>query len=93
MGMDNNMPRVGEKVWVIYEDEITQETVEFVGKDNFILAGYRKTKELFHLQLASNKGCTWFYNFDDAQDWLLSKFGEDYTLVEETKTWYRVEKL
>lgn len=91
--VDKRMPMIGDKVWVIYEDELTEETVEFIGADKFILAGYQKYNALFGVQFISNKGSTWFYNFEDAQDWLLSKYGEDYTLVEEEKTWYRVEKL
>ena len=90
---DKKMPKVGDKVWVIYENELTEETVEFVGDGKFILAGFRKTKELFWLQLASNKGCTWFDDFEEAKTWLLSKYDDEYTLVEETKTWYWVGKL
>lgn len=93
MERNSNMPRVGEKVWVIYEDELTQETVEFVGDGEFILAGFRKTKELFWLQKADNKDCTWFYDLEKAKARLLLKYDDEYTLVEETKTWYWVAKL
>ena len=91
--MDNKMPRVGEKVYVIYEDELTEETVEFVGDGKFILAGFRKYKELFYLQLVSNEGCTWFYDLEEAKTALLSRYGDEYEIVEETKTWYWVAKL
>ena len=91
--MDKRMPRVGDKVWVIYENELTEETVEFVGDGKFILAGFRKTIELFWLQSVSNEGCTWFYDLEEAKTALLSRYDDEYDLVEETKTWYWVAKL
>lgn len=92
MGMCK-MPKVGDKVYVLYGDELYEETVFAVGEKHFILESFRTTVELYWLQNFEDEGATWFFSLEDAKDELMSRYNDDYELVEYTKRWYGVEKL
>ena len=66
------MPRVGEKVYVLYGDELYEETVFAVGEKHFILESFRTTVELFWLQNFDDEGATWFFSIEDAKDGISS---------------------
>ena len=93
MGMDNKMPRVGEKVYVIYGDEIYEEKVFAVGEKHFILESFRNTVEMYWLQNLEDEGGSWFFDLEKAKDELMSRYSDDYELVEYTKRWYGVRRL
>ena len=91
--MDNKMPRVGETVYVIYGDEIYEEKVFAVGEKHFILESFRLTVEPYWLHELEGKDASWFFNLEDAKDELLSRYNDEYELVEYTKRWYGVRRL
>ena len=93
MGMDKKMPRVGETVYVIYGDEIYEEKVFAVGEKHFILESFRTTVELYWLQKVEDKDDSWFFDLEKAKDELLSRYNDEYELVEYTKRWYGVRRL
>lgn len=91
--MEKRMPRVGEKVYVLYGDELYEEKVFAVGEKHFILESFRNTVELYWLQRLEDKDSVWFFDLEDAKDDLMSRYNDDYELVEYTKRWYGVRRL
>ena len=91
--MNGNMPRVGETVYVIYGDEIYEEKVFAVGEKHFILESFRNTVELYWLQRLEDKDSVWFFDLEKAKDELMSRYNDEYELVEYTKRWYGVRRL
>ena len=93
MEMDKNMPRVGEKVYVIFGSEIYEEKVFAVGEKHFILETFRITVEDYWLQKLEDKDQTWFFNLEDAKDELMAGYPDGYEVVEYTKHWYGVRRV
>lgn len=49
--------------------------------------------ELYWLQNFEDEGATWFFSLEDAKEELMSRYNDDYELVEYTKRWYGVRRL
>ena len=88
------VPEIGQKVYVIYENCLFPETVYSLGQRTFILQSFRaNTKCDFWEWRYKDYGIRWFTDFDEAKDMLLSKFTDEYKLVEYEAKWYEVERL
>jgi hypothetical protein len=70
------------------------EKVYALGEKGFIVASFkRNTKESFWEWQYRDKGVNWFTELEEAKDALMSRYTDDYELVQYDATWYEVSKL
>ena len=92
--MDKRMPKIDQTVYVIYGDCIFVEKVYALGEKSFIVESFkRNTKEDFWEWQYKDKGVAWFTDLEEAKGKLMSRYTEDYELVQYDATWYEVSKL
>lgn len=90
-----NIPKVGQTVYVIYDDEIFVEKVYALGKKAFIVSAWKDSaiKSDFFEWFYDDVGSSWFTDFESAKEHILSFYDDDYELVEYDKVWYKVVRL
>ncbi len=87
-------PKIGQKVYVIYQDCLFVETVHSLGEKTFVIDSFKaNTKSDYWEWRYKDYGIRWFTDFESAKDELLSRFGDDYELVGYSSEWYEVERL
>ena len=64
-------PKIGEQIWCVYQDQIIKETVEFLGKESFIIEGYEYKYDAEYEYKYYNED--WFKNLEKAKKSLLKK--------------------
>ena len=65
-------PKLGEKVYTIWEDNIILETVEYLGECSFLIQDYENKSDACYDY--DDYGTTWFRNLDKAKKVLRKKF-------------------
>ena len=91
---DKDMPKINQTVYVIYGDCIFVEKVYSLGEKSFIVASFkRNTKEDYWEWQYKDKGVSWFTDLEEAKEKLMSRYTDDYELVQYDATWYEVSKL
>lgn len=70
---NKNKPRLGQKVYVSFEGDITQETVGWLGKDSWIPEGFRdyydECMELFYeYSYFDTHYAEWFFTLKEAKE-------------------------
>lgn len=89
-----HVPMIGQTVYVIYQDCLFVETVHSLGQHTFVLASYKaNTRSDFWEWRYKDYGIRWFTDFEQAKDELMSRFTDEYELVEYDTTWYEVTRL
>lgn len=88
------VPKIGQTVYVIYEDCLFVEKVHSIGAYTFVITSYKaNTKIDFWEWRYRDYKIRWFTDLEEAKETLLSRFTDDYELVEYESTWYEVEEL
>jgi hypothetical protein len=79
------IPAVGRKIYVISVEakQISEEEVYALGKDSFLLKGFREYKENFGEMLYSQYYSRWFFDFNEAAAHLNKYLTDEETLEEE----------
>ena len=79
------IPSVGRKVYIVSIDskQISEEEVYALGKDSFLLKGYRNYKENYGELLYSQYYSKWFLDFNEAAAHLSKYLRNDEKLEEE----------
>lgn len=93
-----NIPKVGQTVYVIYGNGLYKETVKFIGKKSFITEAIKdviagRYRPDFCEWDYEDKDCEWFTDLQEGKDEILSRFDDDYELVEYEKTFWEMERL
>lgn len=91
--LDKRMPLIGQEIYRLWENELHVDKVFAIAARGFILESYKSTKENYSWCELSEKDKTWFDNFNDAAETLLSAYSDDYELVKHEDTWYEVMPL
>ena len=65
-------PKIGEKVWCIYDYQIIGEVVEYLGVDSFLIEGYADKHDPCYSFTDYNK--TWFRDLEKAKKFLLKQY-------------------
>lgn len=68
-------PKIGEKVWVIYDYQIIGEIVEYLGVDSFLIEGF--TDKLDPIYDFSDYNKTWFRDLEKAKKALRKTYGRN----------------
>ena len=69
-------PKINEKVYTIWGENIILETVEYLGEDSFLIQDYENKSDACYDY--SDYDVTWFRNLDRAKKRLLKKMKEYY---------------
>ena len=79
----NQIPKLGDEVYLIYKDEIYKEKVYAVGEDFFMIKDYMIYKDQSLREIKFNaKGKIWFYDLSDAIETVMDNVGAGYEVVE-----------
>lgn len=65
-------PKIGDKVYTIWEDNVILETVEYLGTNSFLIEGYSCKEDSCYDY--SDYGITWFRDLEKAKKVLRKKF-------------------
>lgn len=65
-------PKIGEKVWTIYDNQILGEIVEFLGEQSFLIEGWLDKYDPEYEYSSYNK--TWFRSLEKAKKELYKKY-------------------
>lgn len=71
-------PKIGEKVWCIYDYQIIGEIVEYLGEDSFLIEGYQDKYDPCYCYSDYNK--TWFRDLEKAKKVLLKQYTKGVTI-------------
>lgn len=82
-------PKLGQVVYIIYDDEIYEEKVEYIGEDTFLYSRY--SNEYWY----ENYNMTWTINFEKAKSILRQNNKVKKLKLEEIENhygkWWRIE--
>lgn len=89
-------PKLGQKVYCIYDHGIFVDTVAFLGKDSFIVDSFsRATNEDSWEWNYNDYNVRWFTNLTKAKKALIEKFKDRWDgklkVVEVTDDWYELD--
>lgn len=89
-------PRIGTKVYCIYKNDILVETVEFLGKDSFIIGSFGPYTFADSWEWYYNDyEFEWFTNLAKAKKELQvrceEEYGEKIKIKKMSDTWYQAE--
>ena len=90
-------PRIGRKVYCIYDDGIFMDTAGYIGKDSFIVESVLDgTNEDSWRWFYDHYGVNWFTSLCKAKEELLRHFenctGRKYKVVKVTDDWWQLEE-
>lgn len=68
-------PKISEKIWTIYDNQITLEEVEYLGAESFLIEGYEDKYDPCYCYSDYNK--TWFRDLEKAKKEMRKRFGRN----------------
>lgn len=94
-------PKLGTKVYCIYNDGFFVDTVGYLGKESFIINGFGGSTEEDSWEWNYDKyGQSWFINISEAKDKLFELYKDEYDAEESelivkkiNEDWYQIVDL
>lgn len=78
-------PRIGRTIYTIYRDQITEDTVKFLGKNSFIIANYEEVEASYEFRYDEfNK--VWFTSLAKAKAKVKESFPNEKIKFRELKS-------
>lgn len=77
-------PRIGRTIYTVYLDQISEETVKFLGKDSFIVANYEEYNVNYEFNY-DDYNINWFTSFSKAKAEMRERFPNEKIKFKECK--------
>ena len=81
--------KINDEIWTIYDDQILLESVEFIGKDSFLIEGHEHKIDPEYYYDDYNR--TWWKSFDKAIKEMRKRYGKNIKLKKVKEGWYELD--
>lgn len=86
-------PKVGETVYLVFNNEIYKTKIYAVGEDFFIPKGYQGYVSILREIKFSDYGERWFHQLSTAKDKIIECLTDEEEIVEGAEDWWYVSQI